>query len=130
LVVEAEAERQRQLVRDLEFVVDPRSCVRLSKSRVNRDGLIRILNLPQQERRDWIARRSKVVAVGVEPGGTQSMEVELPRHRSGRPPAEREVVVSELEAVLDRLPAPDPREIVPELPAVGHPEPERRPAVR
>ena len=105
LIVEAKAERQRQLVRHLELVVDPRPRVRLAKRRLDRNRLVRALNLAEQERRERIAGRPQVVAAGVEPGRAETIEMELPGHRSHGPPAEREVVVAELESALERVPA-------------------------
>ena len=60
---------------------------------------------------------SDAVAVGVESAGTEAAEIEVARARSG-PAVEIELVITELIADLDRVPALHPGQIIGELPAV------------
>src|SRR5436190_19672813 len=94
LVVEAEAERQRQAVVQLELVVQPRRRIRLSECRLDRNRLVRCLHLPEEERRKWIAGLTEVVAGRVVPAGAEPIEVELSADCANRPSAEREIVVA------------------------------------
>ena len=105
LVVETEAERQRQLVAHLELVVDPGGRVRLVERRLHGDGLLRREHLAEQERRKWVASLPEIVAAGVVAPSVEAIEVELPSDRADRPSARRELMFAVLEPGLDRMSA-------------------------
>ena len=107
LIVEAQPERQRQLVAHFEFVVDPRAPCSLVERRIDRNDLGGLMHLAQQERRERIAGLGEIVAAGVVAARAKAIEVER-RRRCCRPPAERELCDAGTRIRLSSCAVPSP----------------------
>ena len=127
LVVQAQPRGQGELRVDLELPVDPGREVALVPGGLGVDGLIGDVDLPQEERGEGIAGLAEVVAGGVVAAGPEPVEVEVAGRSTDAPALVPELVVPVLEAHLEGVPAPDPRQVGGELPAIVLLVPEGRP---